>query len=453
MIDTIICGAVPDALLEIPDGTIQTCITSPPYWGLRDYQLVPIRWDGDPECDHEWQGHHQKPRGGNNKLDNMPNVRANCHSQTTAIRGEGIDSAFCAHCGAWLGCLGLEPTPELYVDHLVQIFREVKRVLRDDGMVWLNIGDSYAGGHSTYNGKDAKWQHGANNRILTKRTLGGPGLKPKDMVLIPFRLALALQSDGWWIRSDIIWEKPNCMPSSVKDRPTTSHEHVFLLAKSKRYFYDQDAIAETCITGLDDKAHHTFGAPGGKAEKVYGKKHLVSGKRWVNNGTRNKRTVWTIPTKPYKGAHFATFPPDLIEPMILAGSSDKACPHCGAAWTRVTERVEFGRADTDSKLEDGIHDRSGAKSLATKRQAYRAAGLESPPAPITTGFKPSCGCPDNDGSAASIVLDPFAGSGTTCAVAKAHGRHWIGIEPNAEYCELARKRIRDTQAQLKLDLH
>lgn len=368
-----------------------------------------------------------------------------------SLRGEGIDSSFCIHCGAWLGCLGLEPTPELYVAHLVQIFGEVKRTLRHDGTLWLNIGDSYAGG-----GMGGHIDHKAATGVVG-RAYNGYGLKPKDMVMIPFRLALALQRDGWWMRSDIIWHKPNCMPSSVKDRPTTDFEHVFLLAKSKKYYYDADAIREPHQPQSYQRYQHkeSLGLPRVWTE-ADGAGIPISGGKKVNynlsSGGRNKRTVWTVNTKPYKDAHFATFPPKLIEPMVLAGSSDKACEHCGAAWTRVTETVEFGRADTGSVLEDGLHERSGARSLATKRQAYRAAGLESPPSPITTGWQPSCDCPDNNGTSASIVFDPFAGSGTVCAEAKKHGRRWVGIEANPEYCELAEERIRIEQSQLKLDL-
>ncbi len=225
-----------------------------------------------------------------------------------------------------------------YVCHIVKIFREVKRVLRSDGTCWLNIGDSYAAARG-YQVPDGKWKDVGNN----KPSIVPSGLKPKDMVMIPFRLALALQADGWWVRSDIIWHKPNCMPSSVKDRPTTDFEHVFLLAKSKKYYYDQDAIAEDCITGADDKSHHTFGAAGGKAEAVYGSR--VSGKRWDNKGKRNKRTVWTVSTLPYKDAHFATFPPKLIEPMILAGSAEGDIvfdPFAGSG-TTLAEAMRHGR--------------------------------------------------------------------------------------------------------------
>lgn len=381
MIDTVICGTVPDALGPIPDQYVQACITSPPYWGLRDYGLDLVVWDGGPECDHEWETDFACPtkigKQGSTEYGKWPAL-ANGMEKPKA-------GSFCVHCGAWLGCLGLEPTPELYIDHLVQIFREVKRVLRDDGTLWINIGDSYCAG-TTSNRQKGTLDFAEGTLIARQMPRNGTpnGLKPKDMVLIPFRLALALQADGWWVRSDIIWHKPNVMPSSVKDRPTTDFEHVFLLSKNKKYYYDQDAIREPWkdeSIAVESRGHNS---------KMYARVRLADHRDKRINGIaggnvdfkkgRNKRTVWTINTRPYSEAHFATFPPELIEPMILAGSAE-----------------------------------------------------------------------------GDIVLDPFAGSGTTLAEAKQHGRHYVGIEAQKEYIPLIESRveevailIRAEQAQLKL---
>ncbi len=392
-IDKIICGSVPDALNQIPDGVFQTCITSPPYWGLRDYGLDRIVWDGDPLCQHEWFDSERKLHSGSTASDKAISIGGAFHGDKVVTDG------FCAKCGAWLGSLGLEPTPELYIDHLVQIFREVKRVLRPDGTLWLNIGDSYAGSWGAHKkhhkaiedfavGKGAP-QYGEDDGWCPQATPYKYGLKPKDMVLIPFRLALALQTDGWWVRSDIIWHKPNVMPSSVKDRPTTDFEHVFLLAKSKKYYYDYEAILEPYTEPLN-----RWGGPSIKEETPKHSKYLemqnigassaMRAGRQIrpNEKGKNKRTVWTIPSKSYPDAHFATFPPKLIEPMILAGSKE-----------------------------------------------------------------------------GDIVLDPFAGSGTTLAEAKRHGRHYIGIEAQEEYIPLIQSRIGEVEvvlaqerSQLKLDL-
>lgn len=235
----------------IADGErVQMCVTSPPYFGLRDY------------------GH--------------------------------------------AGQLGLEPTVDEYVANMVEVFGLVRELLADEGVCWLNLGDSYTGGANN-GGKPSPLLAGPQN--ATGRNLppkGAPGLKPKDLIGIPWRVAFALQADGWYLRQDIIWHKPNPMPESVRDRCTKAHEYLFLLAKSERYFYDAAAIAEA----LESPPH----APGNRKLDASRKDHNQMTKIWGANGTRNRRSVWTIAPKPYRGAHFATFPPALIEPCILAGS-------------------------------------------------------------------------------------------------------------------------------------
>jgi len=256
--DKIIVANALDGLRQLPDQSAHTIATSPPYWGLRDY-------------------------------------------------GVG-------------GQIGLEKTPEEYVEKLVEVFREARRVLRDDGTLWLNLGDSYAasGGHRA-SGASARVGNTRRGVANLGTTYVPPGLKPKDLIGIPWRVAFALQADGWWLRSDIIWAKSNPMPESVKDRPTKSHEYIFLLAKSSKYYYDQDAIREPAING--ERFHGGYDGSG-----IINKTAARNGRVNPNNRTlyRNKRDVWTVPTKPFKGAHFAVFPPDLIRPCILAG-----CPPGG----------------------------------------------------------------------------------------------------------------------------
>ena len=261
--NVILTGDALEWLRQLPDNSVNTCVTSPPYWGLRDY---------------------------------------------------GID-----------GQIGLEETPEAYVERMVEVFREVRRVLRDDGTLWLNLGDSYAGsGKGAWKVKDRQKEVYIPDPDSPQCRLPKvpSGLKPKDLVGIPWRVAFALQADGWYLRSDIIWHKPNPMPESVKDRPTKAHEYIFLLAKSEKYYYDYESIKEPAINA-------------GKTVKTNGADGMVGGydgyrtrdgfKRGITvKEKKNKRTVWSITTKPFKGAHFATFPPDLIEPCILAG-----CPEGG----------------------------------------------------------------------------------------------------------------------------
>ena len=353
----VLCGDVMNMLASMKEHSIQCVVTSPPYWGLRDYKV-----DGQ---------------------------------------------------------IGLEPTPEAYVEKMVAVFREVRRVLRKDGTLWLNLGDSYAQEGGRTPGQPRHWDDREKNfdsdAVHARSMASEIGLKPKDLVGIPWRVAFALQADGWWLRSDIIWSKPNPMPESVTDRPTKAHEYLFLLTKSAKYYYDAEAIKEdgnlasikrlsqptftqqtggpkdplnsnrSCRKALENlKRSATPRNDGARwnendgrgfipkdKQRGHGRRHDGFNDRWDGMTKKeqcdrrvNKRTVWTIATQPYPEAHFATFPPKLIEPCILAGS----------------------------KVGD-------------------------------------------------VVLDPFAGSGTTLAVAERFGRKAVGIELNPVYVALANERL------------
>lgn len=334
------CGNVLEELQRVASESVQMCVTSPPYWGLRDY--------GTP------------------------------------------------------GQLGLEETPEEYVSNLVKVFREARRVLRMDGTFWLNIGDCYYGSGGFHGTSKNPMTDGLHKTLIMQGAGGIPKnkkharLKPKDLVGIPWMLAFALRDDGWYLRQDIIWAKPNCMPESVKDRCTKSHEYLFLLSKSNKYYYDIDSIREplkessirrykTGWSGNEyrdypgENKHNNISKYYEKMNKIYGEQGswhsheatLIKGNKPDSNyprGThpngKNKRSVWSIAPKPFKDAHFAVFPEDLVHPCILAG------------------------------------------------------------------------CPKN-----GIVLDPFIGSGTTAIVAEKLNRNWIGIDINESYCEMAALRI------------
>ena len=350
---------------------VRTCVTSPPYWGLRDYGTGQWR-GGDADCDHN----PQRPDGGDRADRTLPLGRG------------GMYRDVCGKCGAVRvdNQIGLERTPDEYVAKMVQVFRAVRDVLTDDGTLWLNLGDSFAGGKGQSGSRGAEFQEGRNERgdSLNRgyQTLGGAkqtkptddramlresGIKPKDLVGIPWRVAFALQADGWYLRSDIIWHKPNPMPESVRDRPTKAHEYIFLLSKSPKYFYDADAVAEP-LKAESIKRNQSGWNGNEDRDYVNGKQNHMS--KYLGSDkakaavSRNRRSVWTVTTKPYKGAHFATFPPDLIEPCILAGSE---------------------RGD--------------------------------------------------------LVLDPFGGSGTTAEVALKHGRRVILVELNPSYVELQKARL------------
>lgn len=376
----LICGDVIDELRKLPAKSVHCCITSPPYFGLRDY------------C---------------------------------------VD-----------GQIGLEPTPAHYVAAMVDVFREVYHVLRDDGTLWLNLGDSYTAGQGSRNGSGISGlkrnvvNEGSRQRCLaenkvyrSKKTGASTGLAAKQLLGIPWRVAFALQDDGWYLRSDIIWHKPNPMPESARDRPTKAHEYMFLLSKQPRYYYDAEAVKEDNTSG-------TIARMSSKpVKKVGGSKHELlpgpqGGEYAVANG-RNKRTVWTIPPKPFRGAHFACFPPALVEPCVKAGTSEAGCClSCGAPRVRQTKKTRVAtRPGADTK--------TAGVSAATM-------GNRDPQRHVTTtetvGWGWSCGCA-SDTHRPCTVLDPFSGAATTGIVAHQLGRDYIGIELNPEYHALAQRRL------------
>ena len=394
--------------IPLPDKSVQMCVTSPPYYGLRDYGTA--KWvGGDPDCKHYIAGDGEtgQTKAGLKQQTNTGSMRTakNQCPQCGAIRQDSQ--------------IGLEQTPDEYVANIVAVFREVKRVLHNDGVLWLNLGDSYASMKSRYNQKPQNLNGGKSQDNIfqgNKRDLYNHkdlGLKDKDLIGIPWRVAFALQADGWTLRSDIIWNKPNPMPESVKDRPTKSHEYIFLLSKQARYYYDADAIMEESNDpqGILDRYRYKFWGEGTKESSGQGRPNndantsgyknlkfvgqqpntMVTGRTGEKHSgyknpdgslriqekdgipARNKRSVWTVTTKPYSGAHFATFPPDLIEPCIKAGSRP---------------------GDT--------------------------------------------------------VLDPFNGSGTTGEVCARYERNYIGIELNRDYINLTRERLSVFLLQPKL---
>ena len=422
----ILHGDCREVLRDLPAESVHCVVTSPPYWGLRSY-------------------------GGDE------------------------------------GMIGLERTFDEHLGNLVAVFREVRRVLRDDGTLWLNYGDAYCG----YKGNNYQKNPEASNlqknsQLPSGHDIGTPhtsGLKPKDLMMMPARVAMALQADGaadihamkaimdvrnrifdaydgqdetppdrilavleamqieyaqakgesWWLRSEIIWAKPNPMPESVTDRPTNSHEKLFLLTKSAKYFYDAEAVRKPSNGWAGDfkpKCPERM-----EAQKFGGTRNEH------NQATANLRNVWTIATHSYKGAHFATFPPKLVEPCIKAGTSERGvCGECGAPWTRNTYKGEL------------IPDAKGYKPRGNIRDVgigsgMRAAGYDKPTpnhhyVKQTTGWAPTC--EHKADTVPATVLDPFAGSGTVGHVSLSLGRSFIGVEINAEYVEMGKRRTGST---------
>ena len=358
MTTRILSGHVLDVLAEMRSDSVHMVWTSPPYWGLRSYDTKPQTW----------------PDG-------------------------------------WVGEHGLEPSLALWLRHEVDVFREVRRVLRPDGTLWLNCGDAYA---STVNGRPAADVEDDDRTFRDKpiSTVEGK-LKPKDRIGLPHRLVFALQDDGWWWRDEIIWAKPNPMPSSVKDRTTPAHELVFMLTKSSRYFYDAVAIQESFADerqGRDGSAQPSERDRGGRTDGFTKPNGIDPSK----NGGKQKRSVWRMPAEPYPGAHFATAPTALVRPCIQAGTAREVCGRCGAPTWRVTrDRPDWS--------------------------------------PETVGWRPGCGCGPSL-MAKSLVLDPFGGAGTTALVAEILGRDAMLIELNPEYAAMSRDRLRQALFRVVSDL-
>ena len=375
----VLVGDCGDSLRSLPAGCVHTCVTSPPYYGLRSY--LP-------------KDHPDKAKE-----------------------------------------IGLEESPESYIARMVAVFREVKRVLRDDGTLWVNIADSYSSGNRSGHGNVTSTKQLTNNWAAdARRPPMPPGIKPKDRIGIPHMLAFALRADGWFWRDEIVWSKGSPMPESVRDRTTRSHEFVFLFTKSARYFYDAEAIAERSVSTRP---------AGNKKSVTRGRIGPTTGWDARPNPTasvpefRNRRSVWRVNAKPYKGSHYATFPPRLVDPCVLAGTSAKGCcPACGAPWVRVVEKVRRAtRPGAVTKV-------TGDTMTDGNRDPQRHVTSTE-----TVGWEPGCGCGHAD-THPCLVLDPFVGSGTTLAVAATHGRRGLGCDLDERNLALISKRMGAVQPLL-----
>ena len=463
----LLIGHVLDKLAELPAESVQCMVTSGPYWGLRDYSLPPVVWDDPGGCEHEWGDERLRSvqpisdKTGLHKDGRLTPITDKYRETLDSMTPPASQGQFCQLCGAWRGCLGLEPTPELYIQHMVEVFREARRVLRKDGTLWLNMGDSYARSGGTQGGSKRDLMHLEGKQKRMTKIPKGSGLKPKDLVGMPWRVALALQADGWWLRSDIIWSKPNPMPESVTDRPTSAHEHIFLLTKADRYFYDAEAakqqLSSASIQRLQqDNFDNQKGGPKDYARTGQNKSRsprraLVNLKgrmmppqvgddpaAYAALTGRNQRDVWTIATQPYPKAHFSTFPEEIPKRAILAGTSAKGCcPECGAAWERVVEKEFILQPDVSG--DRGRRDAVGNKSMNHRKDGDTPRGSNKV---STIDWRSTC---EHAGAPIPCtVLDPFAGSGTVGKVATELGREYILIEQSEEYVPMIKERTATT---------
>lgn len=537
----ILVGDCREQLRRLPEGSVHCFVTSPPYYAKRSYEGVPPTiWgelrpgslrEGENEeqgpCVHVWGdampfagspyreglganstfvdrvdkgviGRQLRPSGYLTRYDTPSSTlttgtsakrRRELTAAALARQAPASAGQFCQVCGAWRGHLGLEPSPDLFVEHMVEVFAEVWRVLRDDGTLWLNLGDSYtSGGRSSFGNANNKGSGGAGHNAIkdSPRPPTPAGLKAKDLIGIPWRVALALQAWGWTLRSDIIWAKPNPMPDSVQDRPTCAHEYVFLLTKGPRYYYDGFAIRGATAPETFLRAKRGGAKPTSKSAGYQALNGLSGPTPIQPCTTRNRRSVWSIATQAYKGAHFATFPTKLVEPCVMAGSGERgACPACGAPWVRVVRKIDhagvLGKSWHDHKDDLG-------------RGQHGCPAGDGAPRLVSAGWRPGCDCEryaanqtllarklpksrkkrkreqhSATGSwagrsacftlfaaveelhritghvldwpvAPCVVGDPFFGSGTVGQVAAELRRDWIGCEASPKYADMARKR-------------
>ena len=457
-----------EGLKRLPENSVHMVVTSPPYYGQREYHsdIYPV-WGGNSDCNHIWGElldvsdtlRFRPGKGSTVGNDINPEIRPG-----KAGRG----GCFCMECGAWRGELGLEPMLELYVSHLVEVLKEVYRVLRPDGVMFLNLGDSYAGG-------------GHGGHIDNKAVCGvsGPsyikssnGLKDTDLCGVPWRVAFALQGfsvvssesldraircllDGnstgamdalqgyannmttmdnpMWLRQDNIWAKKNSMPESTETRCTKSHEYIFMLTKSQKYYFDYFAIKEDAISYSEDVVE--------VQEPI---RRLIKGEAQIDGqeqhhsaniitrSMRRKRSVWELPTKGYGGAHFAVFPESLPEIAIKAGSPDKVCSECGTPYHRIIEKDETNAVDEDRIREfaaKGIP-RTTANLWGSKTKYVDERCV---------GWEPGCNC--DAPVTKPLILDPFMGAGTTAMVAHRADKYYIGFDTNQGFIQQGNDRV------------
>lgn len=464
MTQKIINGDSRSILQSLQPESVHCCVTSPPYYGLRNYGTDGEIWGGDDKCEHEWQTVHPP---GQRTSDTNPGPLQNEGNKNR----ESLTSNTCSKCGAWRGELGLEPTPEMYVQHLVEICRGVKRVLRKDGVFWLNIGDSYAGGGGASGHTSETTNMGAKTSEYGAVKSGGKtyGLKPKDLIGIPWLVAFALRADGWYLRADLPWIKRNAMPSSVRDRPASSIEHVFLLSKSQKYYYDHIAtmqpssesynkdkrprgVIRQCVNAeskypdegqfkkQDNAGNNTYTGFNARYEpNGIGLRFMRDSdfffKTWQGllHNEDGEPMALVVNPRPYKGAHFACFPVQLVEPMILAGTSEKGvCPICGAPWVRDIQKRTIHHENWFGDKQNARHSRGSAGTSYDEPIGYD-----------TTGWHPTCSCGKEPVPA--TVLDPFSGSASTGVACQWHNRNFIGIEIKPDYCKLGEKRLQENK--------
>lgn len=429
-------GHAIDVLRTFPSESIDCVITSPPYWGLRNYgDDASTIWDGNPRCDHQW-GAYKRPgiTGGTNNNINKSKGKAN----SSIV--ESSEQSFCIHCGAWRGMLGLEPFVSLYIKHLADIFDEVYRVLKPSGTCWINLGDTYysiSGGmylNDNISTADKNIQRGVSNANALRKNRE---FQQKCLTMVPSRFAIEMIDRGWILRNEIIWWKPNVLPTSTTDRFTVDFEKFYFFTKSQKYFFDQQFESYAPGSNMAWRKSMGFGryyrtdAPEDPDAELEDDRQS-----FYNPKGRNMRTVWHVSTKPFPEAHFATYPLNLVRIPLIAGCPEFVCPKCGQPRYKEYKTI---KTDMDEPYHDEI--------VSTDKVTVERIELTSAMLKIKE-FDHYDECKCGEQFVPGIVLDPFMGSGTTALAAKKSGRDYVGIEINPEYIKISDKRLDDKQLAL-----
>ncbi len=406
-----------EGLKKLPDESVDMVITSPPYWALRDYgKTTDAVWGGDAKCKHVFGKPIRTKRSSGTQT-----AKVSHHKNGVGLFD--VSSQFCRKCGAWKGQLGLEPSIDLFIEHTMEIFDEIRRVLKKCGTCWINLGDTYytTSGIQKDNLNSQKYiQCTGINRAVKSR--GNGELPSKCLSLIPFRFALAMINRGWILRNDIIWHKPSAVPSSAHDRFTVDYEHVFFFSKSKKYYFEKQ-IEPFKDSTLRKKAYRNKSHPQG----------------------RNKRCIWSISSRPLKEAHFAVYPEELCETPIKAGCPAEVCRKCGIP--KLTRTTEANPDAFSYSLRDAQKERIKYVGRKLSKEQIKNYDRDSYVSKARKMVMFSCNC--NAGFKPGIVLDPFMGSGTTAVVAKTLDRQFIGLELNPNYIKIAQRRIKNTPDKRK----
>lgn len=396
-------------------------MTSPPYYGLRAYKAEPLIWDAQ-DCEHEW-GDEILKQQGNAGSPKQPTVNGSYNIQ--------MKSNFCIHCNAWKGQLGSEPTPDLYIKHLCDIFDDVKRVLKKTGTIYVNLDDSHSGsgnGTNDYRTEKSKSINGigkySDNVYQTKPA--SIDIPAKSLIGIPERFMLEMINRKWICRNVIIWHKESVMPESVKDRFTIDFERIFFFSQSQKYFFERqfEPYSSEPNHNLRNKA----------SEKYLGTNLFSEGARdYYSMGQRNKRTTWTINPQGFNGPHYATYPEELCRTPIEASCPEFVCTKCGKPRTKIYKTQAIGHTKTDVSGQDGLMNPEWTKGRAGELE-QELIGLSD------------CGC--GEPFEPGVCLDPFSGVATTGVMAKKLGRKYIGIEISEKYHQMAIKRVMNTVARM-----